>query len=59
MTMTRFYETLKSRFVARAKYRRTLQELSRLPLDTALDLDIYPGDIRRIAAEAVYGAARA
>ncbi|WP_226561236.1 DUF1127 domain-containing protein [Salipiger thiooxidans] len=57
--MTRFYETLKSRFVARAKYRRTLRELSRLPLDTALDLDIHPGDIRRIAAEAVYGAARA
>jgi hypothetical protein len=30
--------------------------MSRMPLDTALDLDIYGGDIRRIAARAVYGA---
>ncbi|MDA7424472.1 hypothetical protein [Thalassococcus lentus] len=39
----------------RAKYRRTVQEIKALPLDVALDLDIYPGDAERIAARAVYG----
>lgn len=40
----------------RAAYRRTVAELLRLPVDTALDLDIYRGDVRRIAHRAVYGA---
>mgnify|MGYP001812426670 CR=1 FL=1 len=40
----------------RAAYHRTLRELRRLPLDTALDLDIYPGDVQEIARRAVYGA---
>jgi uncharacterized protein YjiS (DUF1127 family) len=39
----------------RAEYRRTVAELSRIDIDTALDLDIYRGDIPRIAREAVYG----
>jgi uncharacterized protein YjiS (DUF1127 family) len=39
----------------RAAYRRTVAELSALPLDTALDLDIYRDDIPRIARHAVYG----
>ena len=39
----------------RAEYRRTLAELSRMPLDTALDLDIYKGDAERLARSAVYG----
>ncbi|OIQ68507.1 hypothetical protein GALL_499000 [mine drainage metagenome] len=34
----------------------TVAELSSLPLDTRLDLDIYAGDIRHIARRAVYGA---
>lgn len=36
-------------------YRRTLRELNALPLETRLDLDIYSGDIRKIAHTAVYG----
>lgn len=39
----------------RALYHRTVRELRRLPLDTALDLDIYPGDAEKIASRAVYG----
>lgn len=53
--MTRLYETLRDRLDRRARYRRTLRELRSLPLDTALDLDIYHGDARRIASQAVYG----
>ena len=49
--MTSFLDDLKKR----RSYNRTMRELSRLPLDTALDLDIYAGDIRDIARRAVYG----
>ena len=40
---------------ARAAYRRTASEIRSLPLDTALDLDIHPGDANCIARQAVYG----
>ncbi len=46
-----FLDDLKKRRV----YNRTLKELRRLPLDTALDLDIYPGDAEKLARRAVYG----
>jgi hypothetical protein len=39
----------------RRAYNRTIQELRRLPLDVALDLDIYPGDAEKLARRAVYG----
>ena len=39
----------------RRDYYRTMNELRRLPLDTALDLDIYPGDAAKLAHRAVYG----
>ncbi|MEM7718966.1 MAG: hypothetical protein AAF222_07165 [Pseudomonadota bacterium] len=39
----------------RQAYYRTLNELRNLPTDVALDLDIYPGDARRLARRAVYG----
>lgn len=39
----------------RAEYRQTVAELARIDIDTALDLDIYHGDIERIARQAVYG----
>jgi len=39
----------------RAAYRETVRELARMDIDTALDLDIYHGDIPRIAKQAVYG----
>ncbi len=39
----------------RRDYLRTMNELRRLPLDVALDLDIYPGDAEKLARRAVYG----
>ena len=39
----------------RIQYQRTVRELKNLPLNTALDLDIYPGDAKIIAHRAVYG----
>lgn len=39
----------------RAAYARTVRELRNLPVDTALDLDIYPADAERLAHRAVYG----
>lgn len=39
----------------RARYRRTRDEIARMPIDIALDLGIYPGDAESIARKAVYG----
>ena len=36
-------------------YRNTVSELRSLPTDIALDLDIYPGDAKKIARRAVWG----
>lgn len=47
--------TLIDRMKKRRAYNRTLRELKSMPLDVALDLDIYPGDAERIARRAVYG----
>jgi uncharacterized protein YjiS (DUF1127 family) len=51
--------TMFDRFAAsvrnRANYRRTVAALKSMPLDVALDLDIFPGDAERIARRAVYG----
>ncbi len=38
------------------KYRRTAAAIRSLPLDLALDLDLYSGDAEKIARRAVYGA---
>ncbi len=38
-----------------ARYRKTRDEIARMPLDVALDLDIFPGDAARIARKAVWG----
>lgn len=48
-------ESLKTAARKRADYIRTRNEIARLPLDIALDLDIYPGDAAKIAHAAVYG----
>jgi hypothetical protein len=48
---------LKDAVAKRAMYRRTRDEIAQLPLDIALDLNIFPGDAERIAYEAVYGKA--
>jgi hypothetical protein len=47
----------KEAFEKRALYVKTRDEIAKLPLDVALDLDIYPGDAERIAYDAVYGKA--
>jgi uncharacterized protein YjiS (DUF1127 family) len=52
LTMT----DLRARIDAWAKYRRTVAEIERMPLDVALDLDIWREDAHRIARRAVYGA---
>ncbi len=39
----------------RARYNRTVAEIRQMPLDVALDLNIYPGDAEKIASKAVYG----
>lgn len=39
----------------RAAYNRTVRELSNLPLNVAIDLDIDPTDAKRLARKAVYG----
>ena len=36
------------------RYRRTLGELDALSTDSLLDLDLYRGDLRRVARNAVY-----
>ena len=53
--MRTLIDTLRNRLRARARYLRTRDEIARMPLDVALDLDIHPGDADRIARRAVYG----
>lgn len=53
--MTSFMNTLRDAARKRAAYRRTVRDLSNMPLETAIDLDIYPPHASRIAHEAVYG----
>jgi hypothetical protein len=48
---------LKDAMAKRALYVKTRDEIAQMPLDVALDLDIYPGDAERIAYQAVYGKA--
>ncbi|MEM6635290.1 MAG: hypothetical protein AAF667_05300 [Pseudomonadota bacterium] len=54
--MTSIFTRLRTAAVKRSRYRETVAELSRLPIDVALDLDIDQSDVRRIAHRAVYGA---
>lgn len=53
--MTHLLDRLKKALDDQARYRRTRDEIARMPLDVALDLDIYPGDADRIARAAVWG----
>ncbi|SMY07929.1 hypothetical protein [Flavimaricola marinus] len=48
-------ETLRTRIAQRRAYKRTRDELAKLPIDIALDLNIYHGDADTIARKAVYG----
>ncbi|MFP7673004.1 hypothetical protein ACG74X_06555 [Marivita sp. S0852] len=53
--MAQFMSSLRTRLQKRAAYYQTVSEIRSMPLDVALDLDIYPGDAEKIAYEAVYG----
>ncbi|MCH2077677.1 MAG: hypothetical protein MK180_12515 [Rhodobacteraceae bacterium] len=52
--MTLFAQ-LKTSIEKHREYNRTVLAIRSMPLDVALDLDIYPGDAKKIAARAVYG----
>lgn len=53
--MNQLIEKIRRRAEQRAAYATTVKELSAMSIDTALDIDIYHGDIRKIARDAVYG----
>lgn len=55
--MISVYEMIRDAARTYRLYRKTRAEIANLPLDIALDLDIYPGDADRIARKAVYGTA--
>lgn len=55
--MSNLINRLSAAIHKRAEYRRTVALLSNLPIDSRLDLDIYHGDIRKLARGAVYGTA--
>ena len=55
--MLSVYDMLRTSARTYGAYLRTKREIANLPLDVALDLDIYPADARRIAHDAVYGKA--
>ncbi len=54
--MLNMFENLTDRLKKRSQFRRTVAALRAMPLDVALDLDLYPGDAERNARRAVYGA---
>ncbi|MBC6438604.1 MAG: hypothetical protein GDA52_10865 [Rhodobacteraceae bacterium] len=53
--MTPIFSSLRAAARKRAAYKRTVAAIRRMPLDVALDLDIYRGDAAKIAHKAVYG----
>lgn len=50
-----FFERFQEARRRRAAHVRTRNEIARMPLDMALDPDIYPGDADKIARQAAYG----
>jgi uncharacterized protein YjiS (DUF1127 family) len=53
--MTIIVNRLRDAAAKRAAYNRTVEEISRMPLDVALDLGIFREDAHKIAHQAVYG----
>lgn len=49
------FETFRAAIEKRMAYLETRNAIRSMPLDVALDLDIYRGDADRIAYHAVYG----
>ncbi len=54
--MSTIFDRFATSYRKHASYRRTVAALRGMPLDVALDLDIFPGDAERIARRAVFGA---
>ena len=54
-TDMKLIDTLKTAAANHALYKRTRDEIARLPRDMALDIGIFPEDAHRIAWAAVYG----
>jgi hypothetical protein len=48
-------ERIQDRLRKRAAYSRTKAALQNMPLEVAIDLDLYKPDADKIAARAVYG----
>jgi uncharacterized protein YjiS (DUF1127 family) len=55
--MISVYGTLREAARTYALYIKTRNEIANMPIDVALDLNIYRGDAEKIAREAVYGQA--
>lgn len=53
--MTAYMTRIRTAMERRRRYNDTVRALKAMPLDVALDLDLYRGDARRIARRAVYG----
>lgn len=53
--MTELMKTIRRRAEQRAAYAQTVRDLRAMSIDTALDLEIYHGDIEKIAQRSVYG----
>ncbi len=53
--MSTLLTTLQNSLRQRAAYRRTKAELEAMPLEVAIDLDIYKPDAAKLAEKAVYG----
>ncbi|WP_292288121.1 hypothetical protein [Marivita sp.] len=53
--MAHLMSSVRDRLRKRVAYHRTIREIRDMPLDVALDLDIYRGDAEKIAQRAIYG----
>lgn len=55
LIMAHFMSSVRDRLEKRAAFNRTVEEIRAMPLDVALDLNIFREDAEKIAFEAVYG----
>ncbi|MDQ2065541.1 hypothetical protein Q9295_04090 [Xinfangfangia sp. CPCC 101601] len=53
--MITLIQNIKEAARKRAAYVRTRDEIARMPMDLAWDLDIHPADAAQIARKVVYG----
>ena len=53
--MLNMIRSLRVRLDQHARFRRIRDEIASMPLDVALDLNIYRGDASKVARKAVWG----